>query len=85
MLLIIFSYIADLVFGDPEWFPHPVREIGKLINFLRDYVLIIGKKIIRPDSKTPRRFLRNLLAAIGIIRTAIPLPRDYVLIRRHRG
>jgi len=27
---------------------------------------LTGKKIIRPDSKTPRRFLQNLLATIGI-------------------
>ncbi|MFH1199231.1 MAG: adenosylcobinamide-phosphate synthase CbiB [Candidatus Omnitrophota bacterium] len=33
-LLIIFSYIADLIFGDPEWLPHPVRIMGALINFL---------------------------------------------------
>jgi len=34
MFLLIYSYIADLVLGDPEWFPHPVRGIGKLINLL---------------------------------------------------
>lgn len=33
MLVIIFSYIADLIFGDPQWFPHPVKGMGKLINF----------------------------------------------------
>ncbi|MDI6735173.1 MAG: adenosylcobinamide-phosphate synthase CbiB [bacterium] len=33
-MLIIFSYIADLIFGDPEWFPHPVRGMGRLINLL---------------------------------------------------
>jgi len=32
MFLLIFSYTADLIFGDPEWFPHPIRGIGKLIN-----------------------------------------------------
>jgi len=34
MLLAVSSYIADLIFGDPEWFPHPVKGIGKLISFL---------------------------------------------------
>ncbi len=34
MLLLICCYIADLILGDPEWFPHPVRGIGKLINLL---------------------------------------------------
>jgi len=34
MYLLIYSYILDLIFGDPEWMPHPVRLIGKLINLL---------------------------------------------------
>lgn len=34
MMLIIFSYITDLIFGDPEWVPHPVRGMGRLINLL---------------------------------------------------
>lgn len=32
--VLIASYFADLIFSDPEWFPHPVRWIGKLINLL---------------------------------------------------
>ncbi len=27
-----FAYAMDLVLGDPEWFPHPVRWFGLLIN-----------------------------------------------------
>jgi adenosylcobinamide-phosphate synthase len=34
VFLLISSYIADLIFGDPERFPHPVRWMGKLINLL---------------------------------------------------
>jgi adenosylcobinamide-phosphate synthase len=34
MFLLISCYIADLFFGDPEWFPHPVRWMGKLVNLL---------------------------------------------------
>lgn len=30
----IIAYIIDMIWGDPEWFPHPVRFIGKLINIL---------------------------------------------------
>lgn len=30
---IVLIYFLDLIFGDPEWFPHPVRGLGKLINF----------------------------------------------------
>ena len=32
-VIIPFSYIADLIFGDPEWLPHPVRLMGSVINF----------------------------------------------------
>ena len=28
------AYILDLILGDPHWFPHPVRFIGKLITIL---------------------------------------------------
>lgn len=34
IFLVASSYIADLVFGDPEGFPHPVRWMGRLIKFL---------------------------------------------------
>lgn len=30
---IIIGYVLDLIFGDPYWFPHPVRFIGKFIIF----------------------------------------------------
>jgi adenosylcobinamide-phosphate synthase len=33
MELIIASYITDLIFGDPQWFVHPVRMMGRLISF----------------------------------------------------
>ena len=40
--IIIISFICDLIFGDPCWFPHPVRIIGFFIrhleNFLRRYI-----------------------------------------------
>ncbi len=34
MPLLISAYLADIIFGDPEWLPHPVRWMGKLINLL---------------------------------------------------
>lgn len=48
MFLLIYSYFADLIFGDPEWFPHPVRWIGKLISVLENRLRgNSGKKIER--------------------------------------
>jgi adenosylcobinamide-phosphate synthase len=38
IFLFISCYIADLIFGDPEWFPHPVRGIGKIINILDNWL-----------------------------------------------
>lgn len=31
---IITAYILDLIIGDPYWLPHPVRMIGKVIEYL---------------------------------------------------
>ena len=40
--VIIISFFCDLIFGDPKWFPHPVRIVGFFIrhleNFLRKYI-----------------------------------------------
>ncbi len=34
LLSIILAYLLDLIFGDPGWLPHPVRGMGKLIEYL---------------------------------------------------
>jgi len=31
---IVIALLLDLAFGDPRWFPHPVRLIGRLITAL---------------------------------------------------
>jgi adenosylcobinamide-phosphate synthase len=59
MELILFSYIADFVFGDPQWFPHPVRLIGRLISYFER--ILNGNK-----GKTAQRFY-GTLTAIGIV------------------
>ena len=35
-LIILFAFILDLILGDPHWQLHPVRLIGRLIEFLED-------------------------------------------------
>lgn len=32
--MILIAFVLDLLFGDPEWFPHPVVLMGKAISFL---------------------------------------------------
>lgn len=57
--LLICSYIADLIFGDPEWFSHPVRGMGKLINF--------GEKILWKKENKNKQRLKGLILAILVI------------------
>lgn len=33
-IIVVLAYLLDLMLGDPEGFPHPVRWIGRLISFL---------------------------------------------------
>ncbi len=40
----LIAYVLDLIFGDPQWFPHPVRFIGKLISFLEKYLYKLKSK-----------------------------------------
>jgi len=42
--LIATSYLLDLAWGDPEWFPHPVRGMGKTIE--------AGEKTLRWEGQT---------------------------------
>ncbi|MCM8823321.1 MAG: adenosylcobinamide-phosphate synthase CbiB [Candidatus Omnitrophica bacterium] len=47
MELILISYIADFIFGDPQWFVHPVRLIGKFISFLERIFNSYKNKILK--------------------------------------
>lgn len=40
------SYVLDLIFGDPEKFPHPVRFIGKLILFFEKHLYRYENKFL---------------------------------------
>ncbi|MBI5892362.1 MAG: cobalamin biosynthesis protein, partial [Deltaproteobacteria bacterium] len=47
--VIIFSaYILDLIIGDPKWFPHPVRWIGRYIAFLENKIRQFVKSPLYP-------------------------------------
>lgn len=60
ILIMILGYIMDLVFGDPYWFPHPVRFIGKLISRT--------EKFIRKHAKS-----ENSLKYWGILMWLVPV------------
>ncbi|WHE06771.1 adenosylcobinamide-phosphate synthase CbiB [Thermoanaerobacterium thermosaccharolyticum] len=42
---VIAAYFLDLIIGDPERYPHPVRLMGKLISFLESNIRKIAKTI----------------------------------------
>ena len=58
-LTLVFAYALDLILGDPQWLPHPVRLMGKLISGLLAF--------LRKVSSSPSwlRFAGVLLAAIS--------------------
>jgi len=45
------AYALDLVVGDPEWFPHPVRFFGALIRK--------GERWLRRTGSSPQQSLRR--------------------------
>lgn len=63
MFLLISSYIADLIFGDPEWLPHPVRWMGKLINILENRLKGNAGKEIERMKGTILAFLVVVISA----------------------
>lgn len=60
MELIFIGYCLDLLFGDPNWIPHPIRFIGKGISEFENYI----RKIFSQESKLKSG---GILLAIGII------------------
>lgn len=65
ILIMILGYIMDLVFGDPYWFPHPVRFIGKLISKT--------EKFIRKHAKSEKslKYWGILMWLVPVVTTAI--------------
>ena len=41
-IALISAYVLDLLLGDPQWFPHPVRLIGRLISWLESFLRRVG-------------------------------------------
>lgn len=56
----IASYLTDLVLGDPEWFPHPTRGIGKLISLL-------DKRLKGKNSRWKERIKGVILTVIVVL------------------
>lgn len=64
MDVLIYAFTADLMFGDPEWFFHPVRIIGAFIKFV--------EKLLR--NKNNNKFLsrlKGIVLAVIVIGTTV--------------
>lgn len=61
MLLLVSSYTLDLIIGDPENFPHPVRLIGKFTQSLEGFLR--GTRLITGASLRARGFILAILVA----------------------
>ena len=68
------GFILDLIFGDPQGFPHPVRLIGKTINFL--------ERLLRKSfSKSPKgEFWAGVSLSLIVIIFSFALPFLVLLI-----
>ncbi|MGB9681348.1 MAG: adenosylcobinamide-phosphate synthase CbiB [bacterium] len=58
---LVLGYITDLIFGDPYWFPHPVRAIGVLILSLERLLRHIA------HSATSQKIAGFILAGITVV------------------
>jgi len=70
------GYIADLVFGDPYWMPHPIRLIGTLINKVETDI----RKIAKGDAALKLGGIALLVIVVGLS-FAVP----YILIKLAYG
>ena len=61
MKILLAAYMLDLIFGDPQGYPHPVRFIGNFISYLEKKLLNLEK-----DSRQ-QLWMGALLTSITVI------------------
>ncbi|AKL94470.1 cobalamin biosynthesis protein CobD [Clostridium aceticum] len=66
MKVLLSAYILDLILGDPQGFPHPVRYIGNFISYLE-------KKLLNLKKSTQSQFIMGIVLAVIVIVTAYVL------------
>jgi len=72
-IAILIGYILDLIFGDPEWFPHPVRFIGTLISKTEEFL----RKRIKRSEKQERKAGIILVIVVLSVSTFVP----FIIVR----
>jgi adenosylcobinamide-phosphate synthase len=71
------AYAMDLLAGDPEWFPHPVRAIGRMIA--------AGESVARPGRHSPVRDLLSGAAVTAVVVAAAAAAAALALRAARRG
>lgn len=65
IIAVAIGFVLDLIFGDPQWLPHPIRLIGFLITK--------GEKILR-QILPKKEFLAGVLLTIFVTALSFLLP-----------
>lgn len=65
LFAMLFGFTLDLVFGDPNWLPHPIRFIGFMISKGE----IIARRLINKN-----KFLSGLILSITVIIISFLIP-----------
>lgn len=79
IIAFIVGFILDMLFGDPYWLPHPIREIGNLISWLEGRLLGKETEELAQDRRDTEKELKNgkwlvmLVLLITVIVTALIL------------
>lgn len=71
-LNITLAYILDLVLGDPQWFVHPVKIIGALINFLESK--------LRNDSPGENLRIKGVILTVVVVGLSVLCPYLFLVI-----
>lgn len=74
--IILLAFILDLIFGDPQWLPHPVRWIGKVINYLEQVL-----RKTRLPLKVSGLFLTGIVVSMTFGISYVVISSAYMLSR----
>lgn len=59
LMALAIGFVADLLFGDPHWLPHPIRGIGKLVELVER-----GARAIFPATPSGQRVAGVVLVLV---------------------
>lgn len=66
-----FGFILDMIFGDPQGFPHPVRLMGGLISELEKRLLDMGNRNPDRELKNGKLLAAAVLLSVSAVSSAV--------------